>query len=126
MPLILGTLAPEPAVFRDIENHYHLQSIAENTESLNRFQAATFRLQAGQAQAMSEHNDVVERLLTDVTGGLYGVEMELGQLNQTATATLSELQSLHALVLQCFDRVSAQLMQQQETLSDIRRVLLNP
>jgi X-X-X-Leu-X-X-Gly heptad repeat protein len=149
-PLVQTILEPDTydsRRLRDIENNYHVEMIAENTSQLRQYHSQSLKLQAAQAVvAMQGFSEVAARQDTtnNILGGMaqdmgamvgginrlndgmdqlnYGVDA----LNQTASDTLDAMYSLESTISNCFERVSEQMLRQQETLEEIAQLLRVP
>lgn len=132
--------SPEQRVWRDIENHYHLGMIAENSDQLVRFQAESLGLQAKTAamnlRAMGElaqrQDETNEHLSALVEGmgalrdGMDRMNEGINALNETATATLDAVYEQTSVLREGFAMVASRLIAQHKTLLDIAKTLRRP
>lgn len=141
---LLDTNSPNSRHLRDIENHYHVEMIAENTDQIVRFQAASLRMQAGIAatelKSLQMQREEMERQRArhdDLTREMRAVEAGIESLNETSQATLEAMQAgfestvdaLNAqseILRQGFETIARDMLEQRKLLEKISRTLERP
>jgi hypothetical protein len=85
-------------VTRSIDNHYHLEMVAKNSDQIVEYQAQMLRLQHEAAitniRAMGEiahRQDQTNSLLSAIVGGIGRLSDSMDVLNATASQTLDAL-----------------------------------
>lgn len=136
---------------REIDNHYHLQMVAANTDQLIQHQQRAFRVQRNAAAenlraiaSLGDRQDRTNVLIEELNGrahelllatnaqtdvlreGFDDLAESLGQLNATAEVLLDATNFQTEVLLQGFATLARQMMEQQRTLLEITRVLRNP
>lgn len=130
---IIRQLLPDNKNIRSIDNHYHLEMIADNGHQIIEYQAHSLRLQHEAARAnllvMAEiagQQDQTNSQLSSILDGILTLNDSLDLLNATATETFDAI-CAQTEVLQAGFREMAQLMmQQQEVLQQIAYTLSSP
>ena len=119
--------------FRNIENHYHLELIAENSDQLVKYQAAALaaQIEAGKYNLralgeLADRQDATNAHLNDLTegmqqlnSGLERIEDGIDQLVAVADATLASLN-------EGFSLIANEMLQQQAILTQISSTLRKP
>lgn len=127
-PQAADTLGPRK--FREIENYYHLEMIAENSEQLVDFQVASLAAQAEAAAATVSGFEATNTHLAEIQETFGQMSEALQQLQQTSSATLNAvnhgLAAATRALRQGFDAVAGQLLAQQQTLIEITNTLRRP
>jgi tetratricopeptide (TPR) repeat protein len=136
---------------REIDNHYHLQIVAANTDELMQHQERAFRLQWKAAAenlralaSLGSRQDRTNALIEELNGrahelllatntqtdvlreGFEELAEGLGQLNATAEDLLDATKFQTQVLEQGFATVARLMMEQHRTLLEITRVLRNP
>jgi X-X-X-Leu-X-X-Gly heptad repeat protein len=138
-------------VTRYIDNHYHLEMIAENNRQLVDYQAQSLRLQHEAAisniRAMGEiahRQDQTKNLLSTLVGGLDCLNATLvsgldhlndamgrlsdgmDTLNATASEALDALYAQTEVLRAGFESIASRMMEQQRVLEGIADILRRP
>jgi hypothetical protein len=120
-------------VTRYIDNHYHLEMIAENNRQLVEYQAQSLRLQHEAAItnicAMGEiahRQDQTNSLLSVLVGGMGRLSDSMDTLNATAKKTLDALYAQTEVLQEGFEEIATRMMEQQRVLQEIANILGRP
>ena len=120
-------------VTRYIDNHYHLEMIAENNRQLVDYQAQSLRLQHEAAvvniRAMGEiahRQDQTNSLLSALVGGMDRLSNSMDALNTTASKTLDAVYEQTEVLQAGFEEIAAQMLEQQKVLQEIANTLRRP
>lgn len=111
---------------RFIDNHYHLEMVADNSHQIVEYQAQMLQLQQQAAitniRAMGEiahRQDHTNSLLSALTGSM-------DTLNATATQTLHAVYAQTEVLQEGFEEIAARLLEQQRVLQQISDILRRP
>lgn len=139
-----GIWFPPSKHFREIDNHYHLQLVAANTDEIVQYQDRAFRLQqkaavqnlraaAEAGSRQDKTNALIEELnakaqeLVGATNAQTDILREgFGQLNATAEELLDAVNVQTEVLRQGFETVARLMIEQQRTLLELTQVLRNP
>jgi tetratricopeptide (TPR) repeat protein len=152
---LLPDLTPHARVVRHIDNHYHLEMVAENSRQLVEYHAQSLRLHHEAAIAnirgmgeIAHRQDKTNSLLSALVGGMDQLSDSMDTLNTTARETrdavYAQTQVLQegfediAVVLQegfediavilqeGFEDIATRMMEQQRVLQEITNILRRP
>lgn len=133
MCAIMDPNTPATWRIRNIENHYHLQMLAENTRQIAQFQAPQLALQAEVAAETNRGLAEIGYGLANMNYALPEVAHELGivgagiqTLNATARRTEAAVWSVKEAVDRWLSALSQQIQAQQKTMDSIADTLRRP
>jgi hypothetical protein len=120
-------------VERYIDNHYHLEMVAENSRQLVEHQAQSLRLQHEAAIAnirgmaeIAHRQDQTNSLLSALVGGMDRLNQGMDQLNATAAETLDAMYEQTDVLREGFEAIARQMLKQQRVLEGIADILRRP
>ncbi|MGH8579575.1 MAG: tetratricopeptide repeat protein [Gammaproteobacteria bacterium] len=126
-------LSHQGKVARYIDNHYHLEMVAENNRQLVEYQAQSLRLQQEAAIAnirgmgeIAHRQDQTNSLLSALVGGMDRISDSMDTLNATARETLDTLYAQTELLQEGFEDIARRMMEQQRVLQEIANILRRP
>src|SRR5918999_609198 len=130
---LLPDLTPHARVVRHIDNHYHLEMIAENGRQIVEFQSQLLRLQHEAAivniRGMAEiahRQDQTNSLLSTLIGGMDRLNDSIDILNATAKEMLDAVYAQTEVLQEGFEDIAARMMEQQRMLQEIENILCRP
>jgi hypothetical protein len=130
---LLPDLSHPAKVTRYIDNHYHLEMIAENNRQLVEYQAQSLQLQREAAiiniRAMGEiahRQDQTNSLLSALVGGMDRLSNSMDTLNATASKTLDAVYEQTEMLQAGFEEIAARMLEQQKVLQEIADILRRP
>ena len=130
---LLPDLTRHARVVRHIDNHYHLEMVAENSRQLVEYQAESLRLHHESAVAnirgMAEiayRQDQTNSLLSTFMGGMDRLNDSIEALNTTATVTLDAIYTQTEVLQKGFEDVATRMIEQQHVLEGIADILRRP
>lgn len=144
---LLPDLTPHARVVRHIDNHYHLEMVAENSRQLVEYQVQSLRLHHEAAVAnirgMAEiayRQDQTNSLLSTFMGGMDRLNDSMNALNDgmnrlhdsidalntTATATLDAIYIQTEVLQKGFEDIATRMIEQQQVLEGIADILRRP
>lgn len=147
IPYIVKSGQSELQRFRDIDNHYHLNVIAQNSSQLLHYQAFALRQQYVQAAAtvqnlekVAHQQSITNNLLRDVEYSMGMMQNDVAQinvgvqnLNRSSLKTIAHLENIEAAVddlqarlLEEFANIADQMFAQQQALQEISNTLSTP
>lgn len=130
----------ETQLARRIDDHYHLEMIAENSGQLVACQTQALSLQrdaaianlrgmaeiAGRQDATNAMLGQTNSLLSCLVGGVDRLNNSMDALNETATQTLDALYEQSEVLQAGFAQIADLMMKQQKTLEEIAVTLSRP
>lgn len=129
----LPDLSHQAKVTRYIDNHYHLEMMADNNRQLVEYQARSLRLQHEAAivniRAMGEiahRQDQTNSLLSTLVGSMDRLSTSMDTLNATASETLDALYAQTEVLQEGFEDIAMRMMEQQRVLEGIADILRRP
>ena len=130
---LLPDLTPHARVVRHIDNHYHLEMIAENGRQIVEFQSQLLRLQHEAAivniRGMAEiahRQDQTNSLLSTLVGGVDRLNDSIDILNATAEEMLDAVYAQTEVLQEGFEDIATRMVEQQRVLQEIENILCRP
>lgn len=130
---LFASKTPEARFERQIDNHYHLEMIAQDSHQIVEYQAQSLRMQYDAAitnlRGMAEiatRQDQTNSLLATLVGGVDLLNDSLDELNATAYETLDAIYAQTEVLHDGFQLIAERLLQEREVLEQIADILRHP
>lgn len=130
---IFPNKTPEAILQRRIDDHYHLQMIAQDNRQIVSYQAQSLIMQHEAASAnmrglgeLAGRQDQTNAVLSTLRDGMDRFSDGLDTFNETAYETLGAVYSQSMILQEGFQKIAQQMLQQQKELKHIADVLCRP